>query len=115
MGPLSRIRNAAGLLALGASIALASPGVDVVRAAPGDTARVPAQAAPAQCGAARAAATPVDPQVNAFLAELRQQQARFPAAGVSDDGFVVLNNRGYNYGPANGIELDVIRAEARGR
>lgn len=115
MGPLSRIRTAAGLLALGASIALASPGVNVVRAAPQD-APEPARAAAAQCGAARVAATPVDPQVDAFLDQLRRQHARsqFPAADA-DGEWVVLNSRGYNYGPAKGIELDQVRAEALGR
>lgn len=109
MRPFPLLRDSIGLIAVAASIALASPGVNVVQAAT----PVADRAKPAQCGAA--AATPADPQIQAFLAQLRaEHEAREqPPAAAADDDFIVLNNRGYNYGPPRGIELDVIRAEAR--
>ena len=43
----------------------------------------------------------------------REQLARQRAEGERP-AIVMLNNRGYNYGPAPSIRLDQIRAEARG-
>ena len=105
MGSGSRIRNTVGLLALGASIALASPGVNAVRAeAEGPV----AQAAPGgQCSASGPAAS-IDAEIEAAIEQLRLQQAD---QNASDSDLVVLNNRGYNYGPPRGIQLDAIQAE----
>jgi hypothetical protein len=107
MGSWSRIRNTFGLLAVGASIALASPGVKAVRAE-GSV----AQAAPGgQCSASRPAAS-MDAEINAVNEQLRLQQAD---QNASDGDFVALNNRGYNYGPRRGIQLDAIQAETSQR
>jgi hypothetical protein len=108
MRPWERLKAVVGLLAVAAMLLLASPGVRAVRAAgPQEPAAAQEQA---QCGST--ARAPADPEVQAFLAELRREQLERAIAGAGDSGIVVLNNRGYNYGPASGIELDAIRAEA---
>jgi hypothetical protein len=105
MGSSSRIRNTVGLLALGASIALASPGVNAVRA---EAEGLVAQAAPGgQCSASGPAAS-MDAEIEAMVEQLRRQQAD---RNASDGDLVVLNNHGYNYGPPRGIQLDAIQAE----
>ena len=89
------IRNVVGLLALAVSLALASPGVNVVRA---DTEQA---AAGAECQTGEAEP---EPAADAFVNQLR----RDPHGAViekrlepRDEDWVVLNTRGYNYGPEN--------------
>jgi hypothetical protein len=45
------------------------------------------------------------------MARLRQQAAA--QASSSSEDFVVLNNRGYNYGPPPGPERGLLEAERR--
>ncbi|MBW2268522.1 MAG: hypothetical protein JRH16_08085 [Deltaproteobacteria bacterium] len=104
----TRLGNGLGLLALAASFALASPGVNVVRA---DT--VAAQPARSQCQAAGERDQRKDPEVAAFLERLRA--ARVQPAASDDPSIVILNNRGYNYGSARGIDLDAVLAEVDAR
>jgi hypothetical protein len=110
MGPWERVKAAFGLLSVAAMLLLLSPGVRAVRAAGPEAA---APAAQSQCSAT--SRSPADPEVQAFIAELqREQLQRAATLPPGDGGIVVLNNRGYNYGPPAGIELDTIRAEAAG-
>jgi hypothetical protein len=87
-----------GLLAFIACFALASPGYNAEPE--------PRDAEGGQCALSQP--SKLDAEVESFIAELRRQQAgQEPARDV-----IVLNNRGYNYGPGPGIQLDLIRAEA---
>jgi hypothetical protein len=52
-----------------------------------------------------------DAEIEALLAKLRQEEMARIAEDA--DGPIVLNGRGYNYGPPPGIEIDRIRAESR--
>jgi hypothetical protein len=103
MRPLERLWNTAGWLALAASLALASPGVTLRAAQAGEAGAGSECGQPGQAGG--------DAEAQAFLAQLRQEQA---ARGESDAqrGIVVLNNRGFNYGPPPGFQLDQLHAEA---
>ena len=103
----NRLGNGIALIALAASFALASPGVNLVRAE-----TLAAQEAPAQCHAAAERQHSKDAELAAFLDHLRSQQPQ-PARGERPD-VVVLNNRGYNYGPVR-VELDAILSEADAR
>ncbi len=106
MGAFARIRTGLGLVALAATFALASPGVRIVHAE-----EAAAAAGPSQCSAG----VPVsaDAETQAFLEDLRREHLL--RGGQQGDGpaVVVLNNRGYNYGPPPSILLDQVRAEAR--
>lgn len=62
----------------------------------------------AECNATQSA----DAQIQAAIERLRHEQALQAPSQQSGD-VIVLNNRGYNYGPAPKVELDRIRAEAR--
>ena len=97
-----RVRNVAGIACVLATFALLSPGVRIVHAdstEPGSpsTLAAPAAAAPASAPDATPVATPASPIVSASDVEA----ARRP--GVSGievaPGIVVLNTRGFNYGP----------------
>ena len=82
-----------GGLALLATLALSSPGVRVVRAAD-DAAYDAGEGAVCEAGSIRGAS-----EVTAYLREMqRLQEQRDEVAARSDDGTIVLNNRGYNYG-----------------
>ncbi len=104
MRPTSRLGTGLGLIALAASFALASPGVKIVHAE-----TLAAEEAPAQCHAAAERQHSKDAQLAAFLDQLRSQQPRGERPEI-----VLLNNRGYNYGPVP-IELDAILGEADAR
>jgi hypothetical protein len=97
------VGNALGVLATAAMLLLLSPGVKVVRAdgAASGGSRCEAGGAPPA----------VDAELEAFLAELRREQF---ARAVEGDASapIMLNNRGYNYGPPPGIQLDPVLAEA---
>lgn len=115
MGTRTTIRNTVGLLALGASLALASPGVNIVRAESAGAVAQGEQAPGAQCSGSGPAG-PVDHEFEAFVDQVRREHARAQAdAGRSDGEFVVLNNRGYNYGPPRGPSMDAVQAEAAQR
>jgi hypothetical protein len=87
-----------GLLAFIACFALASPGFDAEPEPQGGEGGQCALSQPSR----------LDAEVESFVAELRRQRAgQEPSRDV-----IVLNNRGYNYGPGPGIQLDMIRAEA---
>jgi hypothetical protein len=111
---LNRLGNGLGLLALAVSLALASPGVKVVRAE-----TVAADAAPEQCNAALRRQSH-DAKTDAFIEGLRLKHgvSRVNEAGApAEDAqrFIVLNNRGYNYGPAPGVAVDGILADIEAR
>ena len=107
---VKRIRSVFGPPALLASLLLASPGVEAVRA------EEPTQAAAPGASCEAAAQPSADADLQAFLEQVRLQQAahaaRQQSAPVSSDEIVVLNGRGYNYGPPPTPSLDLIRAEA---
>ena len=91
-----------GGLALAGSLALLSPGVHVVRA---DDAAAPAESAASADGPTCEAGTVNGgAQVAEYLQKIQQLQrertAASPETAADAGGFVVLNNRGYNYGPA---------------
>jgi hypothetical protein len=75
MGPRATVCNAAGLLALAASLALASPGVNVVRSEPErrveDSAAAPADTRPAPVAEEMA-----QPGAGRRLVELRREPKR---------------------------------------
>jgi hypothetical protein len=96
-----------GLLAVGSALLLASPGVQVAPALAQEA--VSTEEPGPQCSADPQPRA--DAEVQALIAKLRQEQMARIAAGA--DGPIVLNGRGYNYGPSPGIELDRIQAESR--
>ncbi len=105
MRPWLYLRNSAGVLALGASLALASPGVKVVRAEPEKPVARPAPARPAQCATpAPTAARAYDTE--AFLSRIRSEYASRSSQNASRPagGVVALNNSGYNYVPAPRVQ-----------
>ena len=104
-----KLRDGFGMLALAASFALASPGVNVVKAEV-----VAGHVSPEQCSAAAQPQRSANADLAKFLEDLRKQQPDL-AEGANPEGVVMLNNRGYNYGPARGVDLDSILAEANSR
>lgn len=115
MEPWSTLRNSVGLLALGVSLALASPGVNVVRAEPAKPAAQATAAGSAECPAP--AAIPAKPASEEFVVQLRRDQltGAQQREGRSDGDFVVLNTRGYNYGPQRGAGPAPAQQEEPGR
>ena len=105
MRPFEKAKIILGLLAVAAALLLASPGVrvDPALAEEGVSTEEPGP----QCTADQPPSA--DAKVQALIARLRQEQMARIAAGA--DGLIVLNGRGYNYGPPPGIELDRIQAE----
>lgn len=97
-------RTTPGLLAFIACFALAAPSVE---------AEPPSRAAQSSEPASECSLSQppkLDSEVQAFVAELRREHAQ-QASGQRGD-IIVLNNRGYNYGPPPPMQLDLIRAEA---
>ena len=89
-----------GGLALAGALALASPGVQVAHA---DSA--PSPAGPV-CSTAKLQPEP-DPSLESFLSNLRHQAAsRLTSEERDPKGWVVLNNRGYNYAPTIDLPRD---------
>ena len=115
MEPRSTLRNTVGLLALGVSLALASPGVNVVRAEPSKPATQAAAPGSAECSAP--AAVPANPTAEDVVVQLHREHEtpsqKLP--GRSDGDFVVLNTRGYNYGPQRGAGPAPAQQEEPGR
>ena len=110
MRPFQRAMTLAGFLCLMAFLLLASPGVRVVRAAGEALPEAAAAASGGSCDAAAASAAPVGDPVEAFLAQIRDDR---PSTRALEDHFVVLNSRGYNYGPPASPDLGLIELEAR--
>ena len=133
MRPFEFAKLILGLLTVCAALLLASPGVRVAPAAadelvstaePGPRCsagqprgvRVASAAADElvsteepgpQCSAGQPLGA--DAQAQELIARLRQEQ--MARIGTGSAGLVVLNGRGYNYGPPPGIDLARIRAE----
>jgi hypothetical protein len=106
MRPFEFAKISLGLLAVGAALLLASPGV---RLAPALADELVSTAEPGpQCSVDDPPGA--DAEAQELLARLRQEQMARVAAGA--DSPIVLNGRGYNYGPPPGIELDRIQAES---
>jgi hypothetical protein len=107
MRPFESAKIILGLLAVVGALLLASPGVQVAPALAEEA--VSTEEPGPQCSVD--AQPRADAEVEALIAKLRQEQMARAAEGV--DVPVMLNGRGYNYGPPSGIELDRIQAEAR--
>jgi len=106
MRPFERAKIIFGLLAVAAALLLASPGV---RLSPALAEELVSTEEPGpQCSAGQP--PKADAEVAALLAKLRQEQMAQTGAGA--DGPIVLNGRGYNYGPPPKIELDRIQVES---
>ncbi len=87
-------RDSLGGLALVGALMLASPGVQVAHA---DSARDPAGVV---CSTAKLRQE-LDPSLESFLSTIRRQaNSRLTSEERDPKGWVVLNNRGYNYSPA---------------
>ena len=106
MRPFEFAKFVLGLLAVGAALLLASPGVRVAPAAADEL--VSSEEPGPQCSAGQPLGA--DAQAQELIARLRQEQ--MARIGTGADGPIVLNGRGYNYGPPPGIELDRIQAES---
>ncbi len=104
MRPLERAATIAGFLLVLAALLLASPGVQVVRAA-----EAPSSQPGATCDAAPRYAD-ADAEVEAVLVQLRSQH---PSAPLEAGGTVVLNIRGYNLGPPPSHEFGLLELDAR--
>ncbi len=109
MRPLERAATIAGILLVLAALLLASPGVQVARAAEDGAAGGSSTPVGASCAAA-AAPGPVDAELEAFLVQLRSQH---PSAALEAGAPVVLNIRGYNLGPPPSHEFSLIELDAR--
>ena len=88
-----------------AMLALSTPGVDVVRA---EEAAGEPVAAGQTCDAAKPSRPDVTTQL--LLQELRRAQA---ATAPSADEPIVLNNRGFNYGPPPAIDPTIYQHQTR--
>ena len=99
-------KNGVGVIAVLLFLALASPGVQIVPVAAAEEPLSEAPPAP-RCEASDPVST--DESMAAVVERLSEQS--------DDDGskgkIVMLNNRGYNYGPHNSINLDRVVAEGR--
>jgi hypothetical protein len=112
----SRLGHAAGFALVAACLVLSLPGVRAVRAddEPGATATfedfashagvdasAPAPAADPSCQAGAASVTPqgVEQQIQAEVVRMKATAAGVKPVG--DSQVILLNNRGYNYGPAD--------------
>ncbi len=104
MRPLEGAATIAGFLLVLAALLLASPGVQVVRAAEGSSTPAGASCAVAAVPGAAAA------EVEAFLAQLRSQH---PSEPLETDAPVVLNIRGYNLGPPPSHVFGLLELDAR--
>jgi hypothetical protein len=114
MRPLRDVTTILGSLALAGTLALLSPGVHAVRA---DDA-APAESSIAAEGPTCEAGTVSGGQeISEFLQLIQrlqlEQMAASPNAADADGDFIVLNNRGYNYGPAGVALPEAIELESR--
>ena len=95
MRRFSRTTTIRGGLALVAMLALSSPGVRIVRAAD-DVAAEAGKGAVCEPNSVRTA-----DDVTSYVQEMQRRQIELKDAPRSDDGVIVLNNRGFNYNNAN--------------
>ena len=95
---LERVRNALGLSCLAATLLLTSPGVTIVRA--DETAK------PSKVGAETAVMQPAKQQAPTK----RVPRAGDPAPQAQQDA-IVLNTRGYNYGPNRPVAVPAPSSE----
>jgi len=104
-------RTTAGFLAFVSAFALVAASVNAEPVSIGaeGAAGVGEELSGGECSASQ----PVDSQLASVVEQLRRAQA-LEAEGSQSGDIIVLNNRGYNYGPPRGIEIDLIRAEAKG-
>ena len=103
MRRLPDVTTVLGSLALAGTLALLSPGVEVVRADDGpDGAAIASSSDGLTC---EAGTINGGEETAAFLRRIQQLQVeemnRAAPTGDTDGEAIVLNNRGYNYGPAN--------------
>lgn len=101
---MGRVRLAATALGCAATLAmllLASPGVRLARA--------DGVEAGAQCDAT--AARSADSEAEALMEQLQREQLELILDREAEPGIVMLNNRGYNYGPAPTPSLDRVISE----
>lgn len=113
-GVLERIGRIAGACTVVAAFALLSPGVRIARAGePAAPSPAPSTVAPA-AAPATAAATPLLPTVRADDVE-NAKRPGVPAIEVQP-GVVVLNTRGFNYGPPpTPLAPEALEQEKQGR
>jgi hypothetical protein len=100
-------KNGVGVIAVVLFLALASPGVQIVPIA---SAEEPISAAPPAPRCEAGNPVSADESMAAVVERLRDRSDPDGSRGK----IVMLNNRGYNYGPHNSIDLDRIVAEGRG-
>ena len=115
MRPMRDVTTILGSLALAGTLALLSPGVQAVRA---DDASDPAEASVASEGPTCEAGTVSGGQeIVEYLRHVQRLQvermAARPDATDAAHDFIVLNNRGYNYGPAEVAFPQPIELESR--
>jgi hypothetical protein len=115
MRPFPDMTTILGSLALVGTLALLSPGVQAVRA---DDDATPAESSLAADGpTCEAGAVSGGQEIAEFLQHIqrlqREQMAASPDATDAGGDFVVLNNRGYNYGPAGVALPRAIEIESR--
>ncbi len=114
MRPLRDLTTILGSLALVGTLVLLSPGVRAVRA---DDAAPPSESSLAADGPTCEAGTVSGGQETVeYLQHIQrlqlEQMAKSPDTAAGG-GFVVLNNRGYNYGPAGVALPGAIELESR--
>jgi len=115
MRPIRDLTTILGSLALVWTLALLSPGVRAVRAEDG---AAPAESSVAADGpSCEAGAVNGGREIVEYLQHIqRLQLERMAASSDSSDAgadFVILNNRGYNYGPASVTFPEAIELESR--
>jgi len=101
-------RTTAGFLAFVSSFALTAALTASGAGAESDLEPAAGEPAVSECSASQ----PADVQIRAAIERLRYEQSLQASSQQSGD-VIVLNNRGYNYGPGPGVELDQVPAEAR--
>ena len=114
MQPLRDVMTILGSLALVGTLALLSPGVRAVRA---DTDAPPSESSLAADGpTCEAGAVSGGEDVVEYLRHIQRLQLEQMAASpdaAAGEGFVVLNNRGFNYGSAGMALPGAIEFESR--
>ncbi len=114
MRPLRDVTTILGSLSLAGTLALLSPGVHAVRADDAVSAESSLAAEGPTCEAGTVSG---GQEIVDFLQLIQRLQIEQMAAspGATDAGgdFVILNNRGYNYGPAGAALPGAIELESR--
>ena len=114
MRPLRDVTTILGSLALAGTLALLSPGVRAVRA---DDAASSESSIAAEGPTCEAGTVSGGQEITEFLQLIQRLQlermAASPDAADAAGDFVVLNNRGYNYGPTGVALPGPIELESR--